>query len=211
MAGLAVALWGADSARVTSVVRPDAKTGRLVRRFVVHMPAAPALARAALLAPDRSLDEAVARIAAQNDLPAPLIQSVIAVESNFNPFAVSPKGALGMMQLVPDTARRFGVRDVFDPVENIEGGARYLKYLLGLFDGNYPLALAAYNAGEGAVFRYGGVPPYPETQSYVKQVSRKLEKARRTAPAAAKPAAPPAHNPIREELGPDGKIYYTSR
>jgi len=86
------------------------------------------------------------------------------VESNYNPYAVSPKGALGIMQLIPATARRFGVLDVFDPVDNIEGGARYLKYLLELFNGDYPLALAAYNAGENAVTRYGAVPPYPETR-----------------------------------------------
>jgi len=87
----------------------------------------------------------VEQIAAEQSLPPELIHSVIKVESNYNPYAISPKGALGMMQLIPATARRFGVSDVFNPVDNIQGGARYLKYLLDLYHGNYPLALAAYN------------------------------------------------------------------
>lgn len=101
-----------------------------------------------------------------------LVNAVIRVESNFRPEAVSPKGCLGLMQLHPDTARRFGVRDVFDPVQNIEGGVRYLEYLLDYFQGDLELALAGYNAGENAVTRYGGVPPYPETIDYVEKVRR---------------------------------------
>lgn len=101
-----------------------------------------------------------------------LVNAVIRVESNFRPEAVSPKGCLGLMQLHPDTARRFGVRDVFDPVQNIEGGVRYLEFLLDYFQGDLELALAGYNAGENAVVRYGGVPPYPETIDYVNKVRR---------------------------------------
>ena len=96
--------------------------------------------------------------------------AVIKVESNYNPHAISSKGALGLMQLIPSTARRFGVSDAFDPIQNIQGGAKYLRYLLDLFDGRFPLALAAYNAGEAAVARYGGIPPYAETQNYVQNV-----------------------------------------
>ena len=114
------------------------------------------------------------RIARQNQLSPQLVHSVIQVESNYDPNAVSPKGALGLMQLIPATARRFGVSDVFDPADNIQGGARYLKYLLELYKGDEALALAAYNAGEGAVSRYGGVPPFPETQDYVAKVRRQL-------------------------------------
>lgn len=101
-----------------------------------------------------------------------LIQAVIHVESYFDPFAVSPKGARGLMQLMPGTARMLGVGNVFGVEENIMGGARYLSFLLRKYDGNLRLALAAYNAGEGAVGKFNGVPPYGETVQYVDQVLR---------------------------------------
>ena len=99
-----------------------------------------------------------------------LVRAVIAAESNFNPAAVSPKGARGLMQLMPSTASRFGVRNIFDPVENIFGGVRYLRYLLDLFGGDLVLALAAYNAGEKIVQDTGGVPRFRETENYVDRV-----------------------------------------
>jgi soluble lytic murein transglycosylase-like protein len=166
------------------------------------------------------IDEAVQRIAAQHSLPPQLIHSVIKVESNYNPHAISNKGALGLMQLIPATARRFGVGDAFNPVQNIEGGARYLRYLLDLYGENYPLALAAYNAGEGAVAKYGGVPPFAETQNYVVSVRRQLEQAKKAADAkAASTRAPqpvveaietgPAH--VVEIVQPDGSVRYVSK
>ena len=98
---------------------------------------------------------------------------MIRAESGWDVRAVSPKGAAGLMQLMPQTAERYGVRDRFDPRQNIDGGVRYLKDLLILFDGELNLALAAYNAGEGAVIRVGrAVPPYPESRQYVKRVTR---------------------------------------
>jgi len=100
-----------------------------------------------------------------------LVDSVIRVESNYNPLAVSPKGAEGLMQLIPATARRFGVTNSFDVKENIEAGVTYLKYLLDMF-GDDRLAVAAYNAGESAVMRYGDVPPYRETMNYVSRVGK---------------------------------------
>jgi len=113
---------------------------------------------------------AVARIAAEHSLPPQLLHSVIKVESNYNPYAVSSKGALGMMQLIPETARRFGARNPLNPAENIRAGTSYLRWLLAYFEGDLSLALAAYNAGEGAVIRYGGVPPFPETHAYLRKI-----------------------------------------
>jgi hypothetical protein len=98
-----------------------------------------------------------------------LVKSVMLVESNFNPRAVSRKGAHGLMQLMPATAKRYGVHNRFDAKESIRGGVRYLADLLALFRGNLQHALAAYNAGEGAVTRHAGVPPYPETREYVRR------------------------------------------
>lgn len=96
-----------------------------------------------------------------------LVKSVMLIESAFNPAAISRKGARGLMQLMPETAGQYGVRNSFDPAENIGGGARHLGYLLGLYGGNVEKSLAAYNAGEAAVTRYGGTPPYSETRLYV--------------------------------------------
>lgn len=205
---------------VASVVRTDVRTGKLVRTMVVTHQPAPANAAAPEVRADAAMTPTVEQIAAEHSLPPELIHSVIKVESNYNPFAISPKGAMGMMQLIPATARRFGVSDVFNPVDNIQGGARYLKYLLDLYHGNYPLALAAYNAGEDAVARYGGVPPFPETQNYVIQVGKRLADARK-ASAAAQPKAPAVEPPVATEPGgpkhvqqivePDGRVRYVSR
>jgi soluble lytic murein transglycosylase-like protein len=112
----------------------------------------------------------IARAAAQYGLRPSLLRGVIAAESNFNPNAVSRRGAQGLMQLMPGTAAGLGVRDSFNPEENIFGGARYLRQQLDRFDGDERLALAAYNAGPGAVSRYHGVPPYLETQQYISRV-----------------------------------------
>ena len=109
-------------------------------------------------------------LARQYRIESRLIQAIIKVESNFDPRAVSSAGALGLMQLMPATAKRFAVNDPFNPRANIEGGIRYLKHLLRQFPNNLRHVLAAYNAGENAVRRYNGIPPYPETQRYVQRV-----------------------------------------
>jgi len=105
-------------------------------------------------------------------IPERLVTAMIRAESGFNPRAVSRKGAQGLMQLMPSTASVLGVRNSFDPRENIDGGVRHLRGLLDRFPGNLPFAIAAYNAGEKAVTAYGGIPPYPETQDYVVRVLR---------------------------------------
>ncbi len=114
-------------------------------------------------------DEAIRKAALRTGVEPMLVKSVMLVESNFNPRAVSRKGARGLMQLMPETAKRFGVSDRFDALENIRGGVEYLALLLKLFSGDVVLALAAYNAGENVVARCAGVPPYAETREYVRR------------------------------------------
>jgi len=103
-----------------------------------------------------------------------LIHSIIRAESNYDRFAVSSKGALGLMQLMPATAIQYGVKNVFDPRENIEGGVRYLKDLIKLYDGKTDLVLAAYNAGQEAVKKYNGIPPYRETRNYISKIMKRF-------------------------------------
>lgn len=121
---------------------------------------------------DRRYDAFIREAAALYRLPEPFIRAVIKVESNYNPTVVSHAGACGLMQLMPRTAARMGVTDIFDPRQNILGGARYLRILANMFNGDLVLTIAAYNAGEGAVLRHRGIPPYEETQRYVRRVLR---------------------------------------
>jgi soluble lytic murein transglycosylase-like protein len=143
--------------------------------------------------PDEVLEEVLPAVAGGKDLAAmvveaarrhsldpDLVRAVVAVESGFRADAVSPKGAQGLMQLMPATARALGVMDSFDPAANLDGGVRYLRLLLARYNGDVKRALAAYNAGQGAVARHGGVPPYPETLAYVRKV---LERAKAEGPA----------------------------
>ena len=116
-----------------------------------------------------AFDPLINQAASDHSLDPRLVKSVMLVESGFNPQAVSPKGARGLMQLMPATASRHGARNVHDPAQNIAAGTKYLSHLLGLFGGNLEKSLAAYNAGEGAVARYGGIPPYNETRDYVRK------------------------------------------
>lgn len=120
--------------------------------------------------PPAAIKALVHKMAPAYGLDPDLVLAVIAVESNFRAGVVSDKNAMGLMQLIPETAQRFGVANVFDAEDNIRGGMKYLRWLLAHFDGDVTLALAGYNAGEGAVRQYGGIPPYRETQDYVVKV-----------------------------------------
>ncbi len=131
-------------------------------------------------APLRALVDA---ISANHGMDPALVRAVMKTESNFNRWAVSNKGALGLMQLIPSTGRRYGVRDFFDPEQNIDGGVRYLKFLLQKFNGDLDLSLAAYNSGENLVERFGRIPPIPETANYVRRVRTIYKK--KSAPIAA--------------------------
>lgn len=130
--------------------------------------------------PDRATIKAwVHALAPRYGIDPDLVLAVIEVESRFNPRARSPRNAQGLMQLIPATATRFSIKDPLDPFQNLIGGMRYLRWLLDYFDDDIKLALAAYNAGEQAVKRYGGVPPYPETQNYVSRIVRLMGEAER--------------------------------
>jgi membrane-bound lytic murein transglycosylase B len=119
---------------------------------------------------DKLIDEAARHF----DVDAALVSAVIKAESDYNPREISNKGARGLMQLMPSTAARFGVTNSFDPIANVYGGTRYLRWLLQTFDGNADLAVAAYNAGEGNIWKYNGVPPFRETLTYIRRIAKHI-------------------------------------
>jgi soluble lytic murein transglycosylase-like protein len=122
------------------------------------------------------LDTYIKQVAARYDVPADLVGAVIEAESSRNPRAVSRRGARGLMQLMPKTAKRLGVDDPFDPRANIEAGVKHLRAMIDIFGNDLPRVLAAYNAGEVAVIKHRGVPPYRETRAYVKRIVKKLDR-----------------------------------
>jgi len=180
----------ADAGKV-SIVRVDRRTGKLVRAVSGGAAASGSASRAVIIAPPPAqIQQLVEKSAKAHNVDPLLVQSVIQVESNYNHFAVSSKGAEGLMQLMPGTARMLGVSNSFDPAENIEAGVKYLRYLQNVYQDDR-LALAAYNAGPKAVDRYKGAPPYAETQDYVNQVGQRYRTAKESeaAKAAAQAAA----------------------
>jgi len=167
----------------TQVVRADPRTGKLVRSIVVS--SRPVITKITPAASSSSADvnAIIEKSARAHEVDPLLVHSIIKVESNYNVHAVSNKGAEGLMQLTPSTARMLGVSNSFDPQQNIEAGVKYLKYLKDLYKDDR-LALAAYNAGPGAVDKYKWIPPYAETENYVYQVGKRYGEARRAADAA---------------------------
>jgi soluble lytic murein transglycosylase-like protein len=156
----------------------DVPTAEILGFEEIEAPVVPAPAPAP--APAANLDDMVSAASTRNNIDRDLILSVIRAESGFNPDAVSPKGAQGLMQLMPQTAARLGVQNALDPATNVEGGTRYLGQLLARYHNNLLLALAAYNAGPQRVEQYQGVPPFRETRVYVARIIRDLNRKRST-------------------------------
>lgn len=158
-------------------------------------------------APGDHLDQIVQQAAERHNLDPALVKAVISTESGWNPTAISRKGAVGLMQLIPETAERFGVGNAFDPVQNVEGGTSYLKQLLDHYNGDLTKTLAAYNAGERAVDQSGGIPAFPETERYVQKVTDAYFRpsSGRDPSLWSKPKAP-----IRQEVDSNGRIIFTN-
>lgn len=208
-------------AKVVPITKIDPRSGQIVQTILVAPRPGPLVvtpSRATVPAGTPSAEvQNLVESAAKNYAVSPdLIHSVIQVESNYDAWAVSPKGAQGLMQLMPATAARFGVKDTFDPKQNIEGGVRYLKFLQQTFKDDR-LAIAAYNAGEGAVARYGTVPPYPETVDYVAKVGGKIARSQQREAVKTQSkqqdnvATAPEYRRLAQMVGADGRVYLTTQ
>jgi Transglycosylase SLT domain len=162
-----------------------------------------------LLTSPAKIDSIIDRVSSRYQVDPKLVHAMIRVESNYDPSAISSKGALGLMQLIPSTAQRFGVQNPFDPKQNIQGGVSYLKYLLHLFGGNLPLSLAAYNAGEERVIRSGGIPNIPETEHYVRAITH-LYHSKNTSSAATATPGGGQIVPIVRYVDSQGVIHFTN-
>jgi len=156
---------------------------------------------------DERLDRIIREAADRNKVDPALVKAVISTESGWNPRAVSNRGAVGLMQLEPSTAQRFGVNNSFDPVQNVEGGTRYLRSLLDRYNGDLTKSLAAYNAGERTVDVNGGVPAIPETQRYVRKVTDKYFQ-----PGSGRNPDlwSPPKSPVRREVDSNGRVVFTN-
>jgi len=207
-----------------SIQRYVDESGRVVftnlgtDRTAVAQPAANPLLQAAAKAVRPSVKREqlytplIEEAAGRYQISPDLVKAMIRVESNFNPEAISSKGCKGLMQLHADTAKRFGVKDIFDPTQNLEGGVKYMRFLLDYFKNDLSLALAGYNAGENAVTRYKGIPPYRETQDYVKKVTTLYQPSADAVADGdlAEAVAPPVNRKIYRVVQPDGRVLFTN-
>lgn len=175
-------------------------------RPVASLGSAPTAKETSASPPDR-LERMVRESAERHKVDPALVKAVISTESSWNPLAVSHKGAVGLMQVIPGTAQRFGVGNPWDPVQNVEAGTMYLKSLLDRYNGDLTKSLAAYNAGEHAVDKSGGVPPYYETQQYVRKVTDAYFH-----PGSGRDPSlwSPRRAPVRREVEPTGRVVYTN-
>jgi len=167
---------------------------------------------AGVMVPDRippKIDQLVEQTASRYQVDPELVRAIIRVESDYDPKAVSNKGAMGLMQLIPATAQRFGVANPFDPKQNLEGGVTYLKYLLDMFGGDLNLSLAAYNAGEHSVQRSGGIPAIPQTQDYVRKVTN-IYQGGETPKGGKVATKDPPKAPILRYVDEYGVVHYTN-
>jgi hypothetical protein len=217
---LGAPVWGAEPTAVRTTVRVDRSSGRLIRTQLIlprEVPPVEVIAKETLpstpkpapiqTAARAEVDLIVDQTATAHGVDPLLVRSVMQVESNYNPTAISPKGAMGLMQLMPATARQLGVTNAFDVRQNIEGGVKFLRYLKSKFDDDR-LVLAAYNAGEAAVKKHGWIPPYPETIDYVYKVGKKYgDSKRQQQPALAAKPAEPVQPRIQQTIDAEGRIH----
>jgi len=201
-----------DSPPVAAPIRVSEKPKRVIEKLP---PAVPSTADDAVTgsfvrppaASTDPIDRIVQEAAERHKVDPALVKAVITTESGWNPQAVSRKGAVGLMQLIPDTAERFGVGNAFDPAQNVEGGTTYLKWLLDRYNGDLSKTLAAYNAGEGAVDQYRGIPRYRETQQYVRKVTQAY-----FSPGSGRSSTlwEPPRPPVRREVDSNGHVIFTN-
>ena len=173
-AGSAAAQYQVDNFDFPNAVKIQTPSKPATKRLIqlTNMPLNPSLG--GFTTGNSDVDNYIVESGKRNSVDPLLLYSIMHQESSFKPRAMSNKGARGLMQLIPSTASRFGVTNIWDPKQNIEGGARYMRFLLNLFNGDVRLALAGYNAGEGAVMKYGyQVPPYSETREYVRRIGNR--------------------------------------
>ncbi len=188
-----------------SLAKGLSATGNMSRNTQIK-PAATRVASAATRVNRQKIEQMIGEVSARYHVDPALVRAVIQTESNWNSRAISSKGALGLMQLVPGTAQQMGVNDAFDPKQNIDGGVRYLHTLLQRYNGDLDMALAAYNAGPGAVDRAGGVPRYRETREYVQKVTNSYYR-----PDSDRlPRAFDEPHPIYRTVDSDGRVVFTN-